>query len=181
MSVISAVRRRNLIVTGIYFAASLRANSRNRGIPRLEDFLNGLITGSVLVSNTTNGYANLADTFLCEQIYLEDALASRTFREVKSEIAQHVIGEAIGDVESQRAGVAASVFLLAPEIASDFGATPEDLLRILAFAIIVTSTIHFSEESAAVTQERALDLIHAAERQNPKGCEANLSSLRSLV
>ncbi|UWQ13075.1 hypothetical protein K3556_08810 [Aliiroseovarius sp. M344] len=167
-----AIRHRNLIATGVYLAASMRVSAQKRGIPRLEDFLFGLVTGAEMIASTLEGPANLADTFMCEQVHLQGILSSRSFHKVRSEIGEHQISEAIGDTETQRNDVAASVFLIVPEVANDIGAELDEILRILVIAIMATATIHFSSFGMETAQEMTLDLL-LEERKKHKGTPAH--------
>lgn len=165
MTETSTIRHHSIIATGVYLAASLRVSAQKRGIPRLEDFLIGLIAGAEMIVRTSEGFGNLADKFLCEQANLQGILSSRTFHEVRSQIGEHRIGEAIGDTETQRNDVAASAFLLVPEIAKDIGAAPEEILQLLVIAIMATATTHFSSFGVDKAQEMTLDLIHEHEKE----------------
>ncbi|MFY0680322.1 MAG: hypothetical protein JXR13_07085 [Thalassovita sp.] len=119
-----------------------------------------------MIVRTSEGFGNLADKFLCEQANLQGILSSRTFHEVRSQIGEHRIGEAIGDTETQRNDVAASAFLLVPEIAKDIGAAPEEILQLLVIAIMATATTHFSSFGVDKAQEMTLDLIHEHEKSH---------------
>lgn len=180
MSDISTIRKQNLIALGIYIATKLRADARKRGIPCLEDFLSGLVAGSVMIGTTIADHGDLTETIHCESSNLENILASKLYRQMRSKFLHDEINEAIGDPESPKMDLAALTFFIAPALARDFGATSEDLLKILAFAIMVTSTILFSKEPVEAALEHALELISSAEQLNPESAATYLSGLFSV-
>jgi hypothetical protein len=180
MSDISTIRKQNLIALGIYLATKLRADARKRGIPCLEEFLIGLVAGSVMIGTTIADHGDLTETIHCESSNLENILASKLYRQMRSKFSHNVSDDVIGDPVTPKMDLAALTFFLAPVIARDFGATSEDLLKILAFAIMVTSTIHFSKEPADAALEHALELISSAEQLNPESTATYLSGLLSV-
>jgi len=158
-------KHRDIIATGVLLAAFLRASTQKRGIPRLEDFLFGLVSGAELIARTYEGSANLVDTFMSEQVHLQGILSSRAFQTVRRDIGEHRIGETIGDTGTQRNIVAASVITIVPDSANEFGVDPEEVLQILVIAIMATATIHFSRFSIDAAQEMTLDLLREEKKR----------------
>jgi hypothetical protein len=131
-------RRKNLIAAGVYSAASLRIASRKAGVPGIGDFLNGLLLAALVLEIKVVGEGDFVEIFKEEAESIGDVLRSKTYREVRDEIGEHVVGEVIGDKLGQSAIVSKSSEVVMMDIADDLGATKDDMLRMVAFAVLAT-------------------------------------------
>lgn len=131
-------RRKNLIAAGVYSAASLRTANRKAGVPGIGDFLNGLLLAALVLEIKVVGEGDFVEIFKEEAASIGDVLRSKTYREVRSEIGEHVVGEVLGDKLNQSAIVSKSSEVVMMDIANDLGATKDDLLRMMAFAVLAT-------------------------------------------
>lgn len=123
-----------LIAVGVILASSLRRSAREEGVPGVGDFLNGILLAGMMLEQAVEG--DFIEIFSEAFDRREGVLTSRSYREVKDEIAAHVLAEVAGDRATQSHVVAQSAESVVMQIAADMNIQDTDILRLVGYAVV---------------------------------------------
>ena len=139
-------QRRNLIAVALRTAAFLREYCARDGVPRLGDFLNGMVTASCGLEQRLEGDSDFVSILKEEIERADDLRESESFRVYRGQLGHRAIGEVFAEKSnlSLIASVAAEGKFI--EVANEIRVNKTVMLRMMAMAIVAT-VIDASEES----------------------------------
>jgi len=164
--------RKDLIATGVYAASALRGSARDGGVPGLGDFLNGYLLMALMLEMTEAGEGDFIEIFTEEIKSVDEILASETYRQVRKDIADHVLGEVISDKLAQSRIVAWSGESMMLKLANELKIDKASMLRMVAFGVIAT----ICAVSTPETREENLQIALGVLREKREAGEVVMSA-----
>lgn len=146
-----------LIAVGIILASSLRRSAREEGVPGVGDFLNGILLAGLMLERAVQGdFIEVSSDAIDGR---EGVLSSRSYREMKDEIAVHVLAEVAGDRATQSHVVAQSAEGVVMQIAADMDIQGVDILRLVGYAVVSIVCAVSKTETRVRNLSAALDVL----------------------
>jgi hypothetical protein len=137
MKKISQTRQKNLITTGVKCAVDLREVASARGIPGADDFIMGLIYGSLLLEQCLPGKGDLIDSYGNALRQPEDVFQSTAFLELGCRIGAREATAIDGSSQQHQFELAQVIEARMIAVANRLGINKEELMLVLSIAILV--------------------------------------------